>query len=92
MKYIKVRWIHEFDDEPILYFEELDDSRYERRRIEIYRSGVICPMTARELEALGPVDHMPLPEVSDLNRDEDFEAEEITAAEFETQWQLATAT
>lgn len=49
-------------------------------------------MTARELEALGPVDHMPLPEVSDLNRDEDFEAEEITAAEFETQWQLATAT
>lgn len=49
-------------------------------------------MTPQELEALGPVDHMPVPEVVELNKDDEFEAEEIKAAEFEAQWKLATTT
>ena len=33
MKYIKVRWIHDFEDDPILIYSELDENRFETRKI-----------------------------------------------------------
>ena len=39
MEYLKVTWIHEDDSFPILLYSELDDERYEVRKIEIYRNG-----------------------------------------------------
>jgi hypothetical protein len=37
--YLKVRWHHELPDEPVWLFSELDDERYEVRKVEVYRNG-----------------------------------------------------
>jgi hypothetical protein len=34
MKYLKVKWIHPFPSEPIVLMSELDDERYEIRKVE----------------------------------------------------------
>lgn len=47
-------------------------------------------MTQHEMEALSPIDRMPVPKIFELNKDEEFEAVEFSAAEFEEQWKLAT--
>jgi hypothetical protein len=36
MKYIRVKWIHSLPNEPITLFSELDDDRYEVRKLEIF--------------------------------------------------------
>lgn len=39
MTYIKVKWIHEFVDEPIWLYGELNDEMGELRKIEIFPNG-----------------------------------------------------
>lgn len=39
MEYIKVRWIHDHEDEPILLYSELDHDRFELRKVEVYEDG-----------------------------------------------------
>lgn len=39
MKYLFVRWIHNFPDEPVLLYSELDKSRFETRKIEVFPDG-----------------------------------------------------
>ena len=39
MEYLKVSWIHDHEDDPVLFYCELDHERYEVRKIEIYRNG-----------------------------------------------------
>ncbi|MFE3524939.1 DUF6881 domain-containing protein [Streptomyces sp. NPDC059161] len=37
--YVKMRWEHEFAQEPVELFSELDDDRYEVSKVEVYRDG-----------------------------------------------------
>lgn len=39
MTYIKVQWIHDFEDEPILLYSELDSMRNEVRKVEVYKNN-----------------------------------------------------
>ena len=39
MTYIKVQWIHNFEDEPILLYSELDSMRNEVRKVEVYKNN-----------------------------------------------------
>ncbi|MFS1512656.1 DUF6881 domain-containing protein [Chengkuizengella sp. SCS-71B] len=39
MKYLYVEWMHKFLDEPIVLISELDENRFEQRKIEIYKDG-----------------------------------------------------
>jgi hypothetical protein len=41
MKYLLVQWIHSFPDEPVTLYSELDDDRWERRKIEVFRDGSV---------------------------------------------------
>ena len=45
MEYIKVYWMHDFIDEPIILYSELDEKRFEVRKIEIYRNNRIAYAT-----------------------------------------------
>lgn len=40
MKYIKVIWMHSFDDEPTELYSEIDDERYETRKVEFFYLGI----------------------------------------------------
>ena len=41
MEYICVKWIHNLDNEPILLYSEIDFSRKEVRKIEIFKDGTV---------------------------------------------------
>lgn len=39
MEYLKVEWVHDFNDEPSIIYSELDHNRNEWCKIEIYKNG-----------------------------------------------------
>lgn len=39
MTYFKCKWNHAHGDEPVLMYSELDEERWETRKVEIFRDG-----------------------------------------------------
>lgn len=92
LTYIKVHWKHNFSDEPILLFSELDDSRNEIRKVEIYRDdlmGYACEDISRNGTFLSECE---LPELSVINENTQFEGIEIDKEQFEKMWKKAIDT
>lgn len=89
MTYIKVYWKHNFPDEPILMFSELDDARNEIRKVEVYREdllGYACESANKNGTLLSECE---LPELNVINKDMQFEGSEIEKEEFEKIWKKA---
>jgi len=89
VQYIKVLWKHSHPDEPILLYSELDDARWETRKVETFRSGLLgyaSAVKSRGPTALGIV---PVPPLSQIALDPEFEPSEITREEFEEIWHEA---
>jgi hypothetical protein len=89
MRYLRVRWFHDLDDEPVLIFSELDDQGYETRKIEQYRSGRRDIAHAAGWTGSTSLSSEPLPTLDFINAQEEFEGVEIPASEFEEVWQEA---
>jgi hypothetical protein len=91
MEYVKVRWIHQVPEDPLLLLSELDDNRYEVRKVEVYadgRMGYADQQTSHFGAMLGEV---PTPTIAELSADPKFEGQNITAEEFESVWRSAVA-
>lgn len=88
--FLKVVWHHSHPDEPVWLYSELDGERYEVRKVEVYRDGRRgFADQARSVggSMLGEIPAPTIPEFAD--EPEDFEASEISEAEFESQWSAA---
>lgn len=88
MKYVKVKWRHRLPEEPVLLYSELDDARYEVRKVEVYldrRQGYASVSESSGGTRLG---EDPLPELPEIASDAQFEPEEISKHEFEEVWNL----
>lgn len=86
MRYLRVRWIHGTDEEPVLMYLEVDDEGYETRKVEQYRNGhrdIAHRGGESGSTALSPE---PLPSLEVINSQDEFEGEEIAAADFEEVW------
>lgn len=86
MQYILVRWVHNNPDYPVLLFSELDDSRFETRKVEIFLDG--SRGYASDSEEVGEtrLGIEPVPPISEIARDAEFQPVEITQEEFEKVW------
>ncbi len=86
MKYIKAIWFHNHSDEPVLLYSELDQMRYETRKVEIYRNNMVG-YADNNIEfnstALGDV---PIPDIEEINKNNQFYVIEISKEEFEVVW------
>jgi hypothetical protein len=90
MEYIKVIWKHDIPDEPIVLYSELDDNRWETRKVEVFRvgsPGYAGQTSSSRSTRLGIV---PVPELSKIASDPEFEPMKITKEEFEKVWLEAT--
>ncbi|MEV7424015.1 hypothetical protein [Streptomyces sp. NPDC091212] len=90
MRYLKVVWHHEFPDEPVTLFSEIDDERYEVRKVDVYRDGrydFADSVTSKGATMLGEI---ATPSVEELAALDEFTPSEIEAGEFETVWRRAT--
>lgn len=91
MKYIKVRWMHSFADEPIVLYSEVDDERWEKRKICVFRNGPMGFASATEETRSVALSEKPLPPLWEIAADPEFIPEEIDAQEFESIWDDAHA-
>jgi hypothetical protein len=86
MKYIRVNWKHQYPDEPVTLYSELDDGRWEVRKVEVFRDGRIGYASAEEQSGGTYLGELPTPELSEIGEDPEFDPLEITQVEFEFVW------
>ena len=89
MTYIKVFWHHSFPDEPTVLYSEIDEDRRERRKVYVFRDGQFG--YASDTEATNSVwlSIEPLPPLSKIGSDAQFDPSEIEKSEFEDVWSKA---
>jgi len=89
MTYLKCKWKHDNPDHPILLYSELDEERWETRKVEIFRNGKLG-FADRDTEFGGSgLGLEPVPPLTAIAADPEFEPEAITKAEFELVWSAA---
>jgi hypothetical protein len=86
MNYLKVRWIHQHADMPVLLLSELDDERWETRKIEIYTDGSKAYASKTEESGGSFLGEAPVPPLAEIAADPEFMPQEITEDEFEAEW------
>ena len=86
MTYIRVRWIHEFPNDPVMLYSELDSERMETRKVELYDDGHCGYASTTECGGDTNLGELPIPDLSEIAEDSQFEPEEITQSEFEEIW------
>jgi len=84
--YIRVRWLHDFEDEPIDLWSELDRERFETRKLEVFRDGGIGFASASEATHRTWLGEIAVPPVDEIAQDPQFVAEEVSKEEFERRW------
>lgn len=86
MEYIKVFWKHNFSDEPVTLYSELDANRNELRKIEIYRDGS-CGYAFNNISYKNTrLSEEPLPTIEEIAKEKEFEPHIISKGEFEIVW------
>jgi len=88
--YLKVQWVHSDPNYPVLLYSEVDLSRYEIRKVEIFASGRMGYASEKESAGGSQLGTVPVPEAGEIARDPQFIVLETDAAEFEKAWQRAT--
>ena len=91
MAYLKVRWIHENPNDPVLLMSELDADRYEVRKVEAFADGRLGFASADHSSDETVLGEKPVPPASDIATDPQFIVEEFGAEEFERAWLAAVS-
>lgn len=86
MKYLCVRWVHTDPDYPTLLYSEIDDARWEVRKVELFEDGRIEFASQNETTGNCGLGLIPTPPLEELAMDSEFEPREISEAEFEQVW------
>jgi hypothetical protein len=87
-RYQKVRWYHDFPDEPVVLYSEIE-SGFEVRKVEVYRDGRHDYADRSRSTGTTVLGEKLMPEVEDINQDPEFSSRAITGGEFEAVWRRA---
>ena len=91
MKYLKVKWLHEFTDEPILIYSEINEDRSEIRKVEIFPNCEYGYAYDTGTKGTTQLSETPLPLEQDMGSDPQFVPIIISIDEFEEIWKKATS-
>ena len=89
-RYQKVFWHHDFDEEPVLLYSEVDDDGMETRKVDVYRNERLDFADGSRSTGTTVLSEKTMPSLGDIKAQPMFEAEEITREDFETVWIRAT--
>jgi hypothetical protein len=89
MSYMKVEWIHSHACEPVLLYSELDEERWEKRKVEIFANGHCGYASSTESAGSTRLGEIPVPCLPEIATDPQFKPTEITQQEFEEIWTAA---
>jgi hypothetical protein len=86
MTHMRVRWTHSLPNAPVLLYSELDDQRWEVRKVEVYgdgHKGFASPSESAGDTILGKEQ---IPPLTEIRSDPQFDPSEISKDEFESVW------
>lgn len=86
MRFIKVVWNHSHQNEPVLLYSELNDERFEVRKVETFTDGHWGYASAEEESGGSVLGSAPVPSLEEIASDPQFDPVEITRDEFERIW------
>jgi hypothetical protein len=86
MKYMLVKWKRSKQDYPVLLYSEIDDNRWETRKVEFFLDGKCGFASATESNAGTRLGEAPIPSLPEIAKDVQFEPREITKEQFESVW------
>ncbi|HTB62609.1 MAG TPA: hypothetical protein VK737_03390 [Opitutales bacterium] len=89
MKYIKVKWQHNSPDDPVWIYSELDDQRWEVRKIEIFPDGQYGFASRKQSTLETWLGVIPVPANEEIAKHHEFQLTEISLDEFEVEWTKA---
>ncbi len=84
--YIRVAWKHERPEDPITLYSELDEERWEVRKVEVFRDGRATSADGKGSTGPTSLGDQPVPSVEDIAKSAEFEATQISRREFEEIW------
>ena len=88
-RYQKVLWHHDFPDEPVELYSEID-AGYEIRKVEVYRDGKYDYADHSRSTGTTMLGEDIVPGTDEINEDPEFTATAIDAEEFRQVWKRAT--
>ncbi|MEC5144047.1 hypothetical protein [Chitinophaga sp. 212800010-3] len=86
MEYLKVSWLHPFEDEPVCLYTEINPQRFEKRKIEIYPDGSFGIASSHFRFGGTALLDVLMPDMEDIINDSQLVPEFISQAEFELVW------
>lgn len=89
--YLKIRWIHDDPAYPVFLLSELDESRFEIRKVEIYADGRMGYASEDVEVGDARLGEVPLPPETEIAADPQFVVEPLMASDFEQVWADATS-
>lgn len=70
-----------------MIFSEIDNHRYEVRKIEVYKDGIVRKCDEKMINSKIELGDVAFPEnLDEINQDEQFHAQYISKKEFESIW------
>lgn len=89
MIYLKVNWKHEDQAYPVVLYSELDEDRWEVRKVEVFPDGRWT--YASESQSIGGtvLGELPIPSLEEIAENLEFEPHLISESEFELAWNKA---
>lgn len=89
MQYLKALWHRAEKHDPIVLISELDDERYEVRKVEVFADGLLG-FAGKQASAGGTrLGAEPVPGNSEILAEAEFSLEPIGREEFEKIWSAA---
>jgi len=88
LKYIDVLWLHTHSEEPFRLVSELDDQRYEVRKLEFCANGIVAYATEETETQNTRLGTVPAPPLEEINEDPQFRGTSIEGEAFEALWRL----
>lgn len=84
--YFRVLWHHDHNDEPVDLWSEIDEQRYETRKLEIFVDGRVGWAGPGEGAFDSMLGDQPAPPVEEINKDSGFAAKAVSQDAFEAMW------
>ena len=89
MRYLCVRWVHDFPEEPVWLYSEVDDDRWETRKVWIFPNGSMERADGSNHTERVWLAVIQIPDSKVISMQPEFEAKDISADEFEQVWEKA---
>lgn len=90
--YLYAKWKNAPADSPVEFYSELDDARWEKRKVEVFPDGYLGYASSASSSNDGTrLAIVALPPLQEIARQIEFDARAISAEEFEAVWKRATA-